>query len=40
MIDCICLVTNMKKMIQDKNNKIKEMRERLMKYESVDEEDQ
>lgn len=29
----------MKKMIQDKNNKIKEMRDRLVKYESVEDED-
>jgi hypothetical protein len=29
----------MKKMIQDKNSKIKTLRERLGKYESVDEED-
>ena len=32
-------VTNMKKMIQDKNGKIKELRERLGKYESVEGED-
>jgi hypothetical protein len=29
----------MKKMIQDKNNKIKEMRDRLVKYESVEDEE-
>jgi len=29
----------MKKMIQDKNSKIKELRERLSKFESVEEED-
>ena len=32
-------VTNMKKMIQDKNTKIKELRERLSKYENVEGED-
>eukprot|EP00347_Sterkiella_histriomuscorum_P009298 403341739 len=32
-------VTNMKKMIQDKNTKIKQLRERLGKYEGVDDED-
>ena len=32
-------VTNMKKMIQDKNGKIKELRERLGKYENVEGED-
>ncbi|CDW86926.1 UNKNOWN [Stylonychia lemnae] len=33
-------VTNMKKMIQDKNSKIKTLRDRLGKYESVDEDDE
>jgi hypothetical protein len=30
----------MKKMIQDKNSKIKTLRDRLGKYESVDEDDE
>lgn len=33
-------VTNMKKMIQDKNAKIKQLREKLSKYESVDGDDE
>ena len=32
-------VTNMKKMIQDKNTKIKTLREKLGKYENVDEDE-
>ena len=32
-------VTNMKKMIQEKNGKIKQLREKLSKYESVDDDE-
>ena len=33
-------VTNMKKMIQDKNTKLNELRERLGKYENVEDADE